>query len=126
MIRIGINGFGRIGRSILRINLKNQLYKIVAINDIDPDINNLAYLIEYDSTYGNIEQSVSVSGNFLNIGKEKIEIFNQKKISDVDWNRSSNVKDWYAKIKCRPAFRSLLVDQISGFPQPQHYSDLDF
>ena len=45
MIRIGINGFGRIGRSILRINLKNQLYKIVAINDIDPDINNLAYLI---------------------------------------------------------------------------------
>jgi glyceraldehyde 3-phosphate dehydrogenase len=87
MIRIGINGFGRIGRSILRINLKNQLYKIVAINDIDPDINNLAYLIEYDSTYGNIEQSVSVSGNFLNIGKEKIEIFNQKKISDVDWNK---------------------------------------
>jgi glutathione S-transferase len=47
-------------------------------------------------------------------------------ISDVDWNRSSAVKDWYAKIKCRPAFRSLLADQISGFPQPQHYSDLDF
>jgi len=47
-------------------------------------------------------------------------------ISDVDWNRSSAVKDWYAKIKCRPAFRGLLADQISGFPQPQHYSDLDF
>tara|TARA_B110000211_G_scaffold12652_1_gene13243 strand:+ start:7044 stop:7709 length:666 start_codon:yes stop_codon:yes gene_type:complete len=47
-------------------------------------------------------------------------------ISDVDWNRSSIVKDWYAKIKSRPAFRSLLVDQISGFPQPPHYSDLDF
>ena len=47
-------------------------------------------------------------------------------ISDVDWNRSATVKDWYAKIKCRPAFRSLLADQIPGFPQPQHYSDLDF
>ena len=47
-------------------------------------------------------------------------------ISDVDWNRSAIVKDWYAKIKSRPAFRSLLVDQISGFPQPPHYSDLDF
>lgn len=47
-------------------------------------------------------------------------------ISDVDWNRSPVVKDWYAKIKSRPAFRTLLVDQVPGFPQPPHYSDLDF
>ncbi|MDE0968376.1 MAG: glutathione S-transferase family protein [Octadecabacter sp.] len=47
-------------------------------------------------------------------------------VSDVDWNRSEIVKDWYAKIKSRPAFRSILADQISGFPQPSHYSDLDF
>ncbi|GGE52465.1 FtsZ-binding protein FzlA [Actibacterium pelagium] len=47
-------------------------------------------------------------------------------ISDVDWNRSSNVKDWYAKIKSRPAFRTLLADQVPGFPQPAHYADLDF
>lgn len=47
-------------------------------------------------------------------------------ISDVDWNRHAVVKDWYAKIKSRPAFRTLLADQISGFPQPEHYSDLDF
>jgi glutathione S-transferase len=47
-------------------------------------------------------------------------------ISDVDWNRSANVKDWYAKIKSRPAFRSILADQVSGFPQPAHYSNLDF
>jgi glutathione S-transferase len=47
-------------------------------------------------------------------------------ISDVDWNRSAVVKDWYAKIKSRPAFRSLLADQVSGFPPPAHYADLDF
>ncbi|MEY1557175.1 glutathione S-transferase family protein [Yoonia sp. R2331] len=47
-------------------------------------------------------------------------------ISDVDWNRSEVVKDWYAKIKSRPAFRSLLADQVPGFPQPGHYADLDF
>lgn len=47
-------------------------------------------------------------------------------ISDVDWNRSSNVKDWYAKIKSRPSFRPLLADQVSGFPPPVHYADLDF
>jgi glutathione S-transferase len=47
-------------------------------------------------------------------------------ISDVDWNRSDTVKDWYAKIKSRPAFRSILADQISGFLPPAHYADLDF
>lgn len=47
-------------------------------------------------------------------------------ISDVDWNRHEVVKDWYAKIKSRPAFRSILADQIAGFPQPAHYADLDF
>lgn len=47
-------------------------------------------------------------------------------ISDVDWNRSAVVKDWYAKIKSRPAFRSILADQIAGFRPPAHYADLDF
>ncbi|MFY0693227.1 MAG: glutathione S-transferase family protein [Paracoccaceae bacterium] len=47
-------------------------------------------------------------------------------IRDVDWNRNANVKDWYAKIKSRPAFRSILADQVPGFPQPPHYADLDF
>jgi len=47
-------------------------------------------------------------------------------ISDVDWNRHESVKDWYAKIKSRPAFRNILADQVSGFPPPPHYADLDF
>ena len=47
-------------------------------------------------------------------------------ISDVDWNRSATVKDWYAKIKSRPSFRPLLADQVPGFPPPAHYADLDF
>ncbi len=47
-------------------------------------------------------------------------------ISDVDWNRSQNVRDWYAKIKSRPSFRSLLADQVPGFLPPAHYADLDF
>ncbi|OSP54439.1 glutathione S-transferase family protein [Pseudoruegeria sp. SK021] len=46
--------------------------------------------------------------------------------SDVDWNRHAVVKDWYAKIKSRPAFRSLLADQVLGFQPAAHYSDLDF
>jgi len=47
-------------------------------------------------------------------------------ISDVDWNSCPDVKDWYAKIKSRPAFRSILADQVPGFTPPKHYNDLDF
>ena len=47
-------------------------------------------------------------------------------ISDVDWHRSEVVKEWYAKIKSRPAFRSILADQVPGFRPPAHYADLDF
>lgn len=46
--------------------------------------------------------------------------------SDVDWNRHEVVKDWYAKIKSRPAFRSLLADEVPGFQPAPHYADLDF
>jgi len=47
-------------------------------------------------------------------------------ISDVDWTLNQTVRDWYAKIKSRPAFRSLLADSVPGFPPPPHYADLDF
>ncbi len=47
-------------------------------------------------------------------------------ISDVDWNSCPEVKDWYAKIKSRPAFRSILADQVPGFTPPKHYDNLDF
>ena len=47
-------------------------------------------------------------------------------ISDIDWNRVPALHEWYSKIKSRPAFRSILADQIPGFIPPPHYSDLDF
>ena len=47
-------------------------------------------------------------------------------IGDVDWNRSDALKDWYSKIKSRPAFRGLLADHLAGFAPPEHYADLDF
>jgi len=47
-------------------------------------------------------------------------------ISDVDWDRNANVREWYSKIKSRPAFRSILADQVPGFRPAPHYADLDF
>ena len=47
-------------------------------------------------------------------------------INDVDWSSFPSVKEWYSKIKSRPAFRPLLSDLLTGFHPPDHYSDLDF
>ena len=85
MIRVGINGFGRIGRAFFRINLKNKLYKIEAINDIDPDVNNIAYLLQYDSTYGKIDEKVTVNGNKIKVGDKTISVYNENQISSVPW-----------------------------------------
>ena len=47
-------------------------------------------------------------------------------IGDVDWELSAAAKDWYARVKSRPCFRSLLADRVSGVTPPDHYADLDF
>ena len=47
-------------------------------------------------------------------------------ISDVDWDRSATLKDWYATVKSRPAFRSVLADQVAGIAPAPHYAQLDF
>ena len=71
MINIAINGLGRIGRVLLRQILKSKKFKVVAVNDINPDIENLAYLIKYDSTYGRLKANVSVKGRNICINKTK-------------------------------------------------------
>jgi glutathione S-transferase len=47
-------------------------------------------------------------------------------IGDVPWEAYELAKNWYARIKSRPSFRSILADHIAGMPPPKHYADLDF
>ena len=61
MIKVGINGFGRIGRAIFRILQNEEEFEVVAINDIDPLIENHVYLVNYDSIYGSLANKVKVS-----------------------------------------------------------------
>ena len=75
--KVLLNGFGRIGRAVLRINLEKQLFDISSINVINPDNQNISYLIKYDSTYGvlphdvtNDDQTVSIDGNPIRITHE--------------------------------------------------------
>ena len=66
MIRIGINGFGRIGRLAFRIAIKRQNFKIVGINDL-LDIHHIAYLLKYDSVHGKLDGTVAAKDNCLEI-----------------------------------------------------------
>lgn len=84
-MNVAINGYGRIGRVIHRIISKREGLKLVAINDINPDINNLAYLANYDSTYGAIEDKFHSKKDFLVNSSEKIKVYCQEDIESVSW-----------------------------------------
>ena len=84
-IKIGINGFGRIGRMVLRLSLNRSDVEVIAINDL-LDINHLVYLLKYDSVHGKINSSVSVDGNNLNIDGQKIKITSEKDPKQIGWD----------------------------------------
>ncbi len=82
-MKILLNGIGRIGKAILRISLENKSLDIVAINEINPHIESIAYSINYDSTYGMITDKFKVSENFIENSTHKIEVFNQLSLEDI-------------------------------------------
>lgn len=86
MIKIGINGFGRIGRVVAKVNESQNRFKLVAINDINPHTENMAYLFKYDSTYDRFEGDVSVEGDSIIINGNKIQYSSERDISDVNWD----------------------------------------
>lgn len=84
MKRIAINGMGRIGRASLKVALETEGLTVVAVNDILP-IDNLAYLLKYDSTYGPYKGQVSVSGDILLVDGTEIPYFQQRNPEDLPW-----------------------------------------
>lgn len=87
-ITIGINGLGRIGRAILRIVMSRRNVEVVIVNDINPDIHNMAYLIQYDSTFGQLNKKVTVQGDHITIGNEKsFQVFHKEHIDLVPWEK---------------------------------------
>ena len=84
-VRIAINGFGRIGRMVLREANKNPNVEIVAINDLVPS-DNLAYLLKYDSTHGRFNGEVLAGQNSIEINGKKIECLSEKNPCDLPWS----------------------------------------
>lgn len=86
--KVGINGFGRIGRAIFRIVLKHNNLNITAINDINPDNNNIAYLLRYDSTYGMLNEDINADEENLNVNGSKVRLYHEEDIDQVPWDNS--------------------------------------
>lgn len=86
MVRVAINGFGRIGRAILRVALSGSYssIQIVAINDISSPAN-LAYLFKYDTVHRKFSQSVTINNDYLQIGSTSILFLQEKNLTHLPW-----------------------------------------
>jgi len=85
-VKIGINGFGRIGRTIFRVASLKDYFDIVAINDLNDSIESLAYLLKYDSIHGNINQTIRIEDGNIIFKDMKIKVFHKQSINSVPWN----------------------------------------
>lgn len=85
MVKIGINGFGRIGRLVFRAAMEHPQVQIVGINDLF-DADYLAYMLKYDSTHGAFKGTINVEGNTLIVNGKKIRVSAEKDPATLKWN----------------------------------------
>ncbi|MFD2045043.1 type I glyceraldehyde-3-phosphate dehydrogenase [Ornithinibacillus salinisoli] len=83
-VKVGINGFGRIGRNVFRQALKNNEVEVVAVNDLT-DANMLAHLLKYDSVHGVLEEEVTVNGNNIVVGGKEIQVMAERDPANLGW-----------------------------------------
>jgi len=84
MVKIGINGFGRIGRNVFRASLNNPDVEVVAVNDLT-DVKTLAHLLKYDTTHGKLNVSVEVADGALIVGGKTIRVFAERDPGNLPW-----------------------------------------
>jgi len=84
-IKVGINGFGRIGRNVLRAGLHHPNIEFAAANDLT-DTKTLAHLLKYDSTLGRLHEEIKVDGDSIVVAGERLKIFAVKDPAELDWS----------------------------------------
>jgi len=83
--RVGINGFGRIGRLVCKAAIQNENVEVVAINDPFMDVDYMVYLFKYDSTHGRFDGEVKRNGDKLQINGKDITVFAERNPADIKW-----------------------------------------
>ena len=83
-IKVGINGFGRIGRNILRASLSRGDIEFVAVNDIT-DTKTLAHLLKYDSVLGNLDADIKASDKTISVNGDEFQVFTERDPGKIDW-----------------------------------------
>ena len=86
-IKVGVNGFGRIGRNLYRTAIGDKDLEIVAVNDVT-DPKTLAHLLKYDSVLGNLKSDVKPSEDSISVDSHKIKVFKERDPGKIDWPRS--------------------------------------
>jgi glyceraldehyde 3-phosphate dehydrogenase len=84
MVKLGINGFGRIGRNVFRASLNNPNVEIVAVNDLT-DVNTLAHLLKYDTTHGRLDATVEAGEGCLIVNGREVKIFAERDPGNLPW-----------------------------------------
>jgi glyceraldehyde 3-phosphate dehydrogenase len=84
MVKLGINGFGRIGRTVLRAALQRNDVEVVAINDLT-DVKTLAHLLKYDTTHGTLDATVEVGDGALIVNGKTIKVFAERDPGNLPW-----------------------------------------
>jgi len=84
MVKIGINGFGRIGRNVFRASFSNPNVEVVAVNDLT-DVNTLAHLLKYDTTHGKFDGTVEAKEGALIVNGKEIKVFAERNPADLPW-----------------------------------------
>ncbi len=84
MVKVGINGFGRIGRNVFRAALNNPEIEVVAINDLT-DVQTLAHLLKYDTTHGKLDATVEVGDGTLIVNGKAIKVFAERDPGALPW-----------------------------------------
>jgi glyceraldehyde 3-phosphate dehydrogenase len=84
-IKVGINGFGRIGRNVVRAGLNNPNLEFVAANDLT-DTKTLAHLLKYDSILGQLHHHIRAEGDSVHVDDKKIRVFAVKDPAEIDWS----------------------------------------
>ena len=106
-IRIGINGFGRIGRTVFRLCLDHPQIEVVAVNDI-ADVPTLAHLLKYDSIHGVLEREVTHDQGALLIDGKAVSFSNEPQVNDIPWPELDLVVECTGKFKTEESLKGHL------------------